>query len=221
MTYIYKSSTVSLKKVGSDWDLTVEWEGKKRRFWINFPFPLLKIINQKMEGDIKKKFTIRASSIKTLESFLKENKGKVGYDGSLAMLYDLGNQMQALERFYLGIPFFSIADIIVVDDKHFFYLNDEKVYNFGNSGEIVIDQLHKKSPFISPEISKINKIPMKINFKSGFYSLAALVSYCLFATHVTPDTKVELLAPIYTTPLYWALIRMLVDDPHGRYYLII
>ena len=221
MTYIYKSSTVSLKKAGGNWDLTVEWEGKMKKFWINFPFPLLKIIDQKMEGDVKKKFTIKASSIKTLESFLKENGGKIGYDDSLTMLYDLGNQMQALERFYLGIPFFSIADIIVVNDKHFFYLNDEKVYNFGNSKEMVIDQLHTKSPFISPEISKINQIPMKINFKSGFYSLAALVSYCLFAAHITPDIKVEFLAPIYTTPLYWALIRMLVDDPQERYYLII
>lgn len=221
MTYIYKTSTVSLKKVGKDWDLTVEWEGKKRRFWINFPFPLLKIIDQKKEGDIKKVFTIRASRITTLESFLKEKKGKIGYDDSLAMLYDLGNQMQALERFYLGIPFFSITDIIVVDDKHFFYLNDEKVYNFGNNKEMVIDQLHKKSLFISPEMSKINKIPMNINFKSGFYSLAALVSYCLLMKHITLETKAELLAPVYTTPLYWSLIRMLEVDPINRFYLLI
>ena len=52
MTYIYKTSTVSLKKKGKNWDLTVEWEGDQRRFWINFPFPLLKIIKQEKVGDI-------------------------------------------------------------------------------------------------------------------------------------------------------------------------
>ena len=52
MTYIYKTPSVSLKKVAKNWELIVEWEGPKRRFWINFPFPLLKIIKQKKVGDM-------------------------------------------------------------------------------------------------------------------------------------------------------------------------
>jgi len=221
MTFVYKTSTVGLKKVGKDWDLTVEWEGPKRKFWINFPFPLLKIIKQEKIGDIRKTFKIRATSIKTLESFLKGNPKGVSYDTSLSMLYDLGNQLQSLERFYMAIPFVNISDIIVVDDRHFFYLNDDKVYDFGSDEEITIDKPHKKSPFISPEMIKINKIPMKLNFKSGLYSLAALISFCLVKSYVNIDNKYDILGPINTTTLYYALIRMLERNPNDRFYLII
>ena len=221
MTYIYKTSTVSLKKKGKNWDLTVEWEGDQRRFWINFPFPLLKIIKQEKVGDIKKTFTIHAKSIQTLQSFLKRHSDGLGYTTCLSMLYDLGNQMQSLERFFMTVPFLDISDIIVVDDKHFFYLNDNKVYNFGNDGIITVDQPHKKSPFISPEMEKLNKIPMKLNFKSVFYSLAALVTYCLTNTYVDDENKKEVLAPIYTTTLYYALMRLLEVEYENRFYLII
>ena len=221
MTYIYKTPSVSLKKVAKNWELIVEWEGPKRRFWINFPFPLLKIIKQKKVGDIKKIFTISAKSIVPLRVFLKKHPKGLAYDSCLSMLYDLGNQMQALERFYMGIPFFDISDIIVVDNKHFFYLNDDKVYNFGINKEIVIDKPHKKSPFISPEMARINKITMKLNFKSGFYSLAALVSFCFTQAYVNNDNKKQLLAPIFTTTLYYALLRMLETESADRFYLII
>lgn len=221
MTYIYKTSSVSLKKAGKNWELTVNWEGAKRRFWINFPWPLLKIIKQTKIGDIKKEFTIAAESIVPLNVFLKKHSNGLNYDNCLEMLYDLGNQMQSLERFYMGIPFFDLSDIIVVDNKHFFYLNDNKVYNFGNNKQIVVDQPHKKSPFISPEMAQLNKIPMKLNFKSGFYSLAAMISFCLTLQYITFDNKEHLLAPIYTTTLYYALMRMLDEDPVNRFYLII
>ena len=140
------------------------------------------------------------------------------------MLYDLGNQLQTLERFYLGIPFISLSDIIVVTNNnklHFFYLNDEKAHNISSSQIMIIDSPHKKSPFISPEMEKNNKLPMELNFKSGFYSLASMVTYCLFNKYVTQQNKDEVLAPIYTSTLYWALDRMLVDKPGNRFYIII
>ena len=221
MTYVYRTSSVSLKKVGKNWELTVEWEGSKRRFWINFPWPLLKIIKQKKIGDMKKEFTIAANSIVPLSIFLKKYSKGLNYDNCIAMLYDLGNQMQSLERFYMGIPFFDLSDVIVVDDKHFFYLNDNKVYNFGNTEQIIVDQPHKKSPFISPEMTQLNKIPMKLNFKSGFYSLAAMISFCITLQYITLDNREQLLAPIYTTTLYYALMRMLENRPVDRFYLII
>lgn len=221
---IYKSSTVTLKKTGKDWDLTVNWEGNKRRFWINFPFPLLKIIAQEKVDDTKKRFTIKAENIQLLSTFIKKRNNRVDYNNALYMLYDLGNQLLTLERFYLGIPFLSLHDIIVVENKdkiHFFYINDEKVYNISSSKLMVVDTPHEKSPFLSPEMKKSNKLPITLNFKSAFYSLASLVTFCLFNKHVTLENKDDLLAPIYTSALYWALMRMLIDKPENRFYMII
>ena len=59
MKVVYnKNNTILEKNQKNQWNLSVEWEGENRKFWLNFPFYLLKIIDQKKEGDIVKKFTI-------------------------------------------------------------------------------------------------------------------------------------------------------------------
>ena len=65
------------------------------------------------------------------------------------------------------------------------------------------------------------KKPGKISYKSSFYSLASLVIFCMLNTIVTEDNKNDVLAPIYTSKLYWAVLRMLEKNPNDRFYLII
>ena len=72
---------------------------------------LLKIIKQTKAKDSYKQFTIKAKSIKSLAFFLKEKRNRLSYDNGIEMLFDLGNQLQSLERFYMGIPFMDINDI--------------------------------------------------------------------------------------------------------------
>ena len=220
---IYHTKTVNLEKRNKDeWTLTVDWHGPMRKFWTNFPFPLLRIISQDKVSDVRKRFVLKAESVKTLATFLKERKNRINYDDALAFLYDVGNQLKSLERFYLAVPFIDVNDIIVVDDKHYFYLNDQKVFGFGgSSGLVEIDRPYKKSPFFSPEFKNISSLPASISYKSGFYSLAVLISYCMLNEYIKNDDKQEILAPIYTTELYWALMRMLQKDPQDRFYLII
>ena len=221
MTVVYHNNQTKLEKEGKDtWNLTVNWEGETKKFWINFPFPLLKIIKQEKVKDRYKQFTIKAKSVKTLATFLKENKNHLSYDRSIEMLFDLGNQLQSLERFYMAIPFIDINDIIVVDEKHYFYLNDSKLLDIKNN-KIDIDEPYKKSLFFSPELDNLKQIPTSINYKSGFYSLASLVVFCMLDDKVTEDNKNVIMSPIYTSKLYWALMRMLERDPSDRFYLII
>ena len=42
----------------------------------------------------------------------------------------------------MGIPFLDIKDIIVVDDKHYFYLNDSKLIDIKNN-QLEIDEPYK------------------------------------------------------------------------------
>ena len=39
--------------------------------------------------------------------------------------------------------------------------------------------------------------------------------------NITEDNRDDVLAPIYTSKLYWAVLRMLEDNPNDRFYLII
>ena len=222
MLVVYHNNQTKLEKKSKDtWNLTVNWEGPTKKFWINFPYPLLKIIKQPNNiNDSYKQFTIKAESVKSLASFLKEKKNHLSYDSSIEMLFDLGNQLQSLERFYMGIPFMDINDIIVVDEKHYFYLNDNKLLDIKNN-KLDIDEPYKKSLFFSPELDNIKQLPTSISYKAGFYSLASMVVFCMLDDKITEDNKNAVMAPIYTSKLYLALMRMLEKDPSDIFYLII
>ena len=222
MKIIYnKNNTKLQQKSKNQWFLSVEWEGENRKFWLNFPFHLLKIVEQKKEGDLIKKFTIKADNVTTLKELLKKHKNKLPYELCMELLYNIGNQIQTLERFYLGIPYIDLDDIIVVNEKTFLFLNSDKLIDI-KSQQIEIDQPIKKSMFFSPELQQIKKIPANISYKSSFYSLGSLIVFCYYHRKLDMNIEVSLqIKSLYTSKLYWSLLRLLEKDTSKRHYLII
>ena len=222
MKIIYKNDKTKIEKISKEkFYFFVEWQGENRKFWLNFPFNLLKITEDKDKNELVKRFTIKASSIYTLKEFLKLNNNKLPYNLAMELLYHIGNQLQTLERFYLGIPIIEIDDIIVVDEKKFIFINDKKIIEIKKQ-EIEIDEPIKKSEFISPELSKIKKLPTSVSYKSSFYSLGLLTIFCFLNIKIDEKSDIdEILSIIMNTKLYWALLRLLNKNPKDRNYLII
>ena len=222
MKIVYnKNNTKLQQKSKNQWFLSVEWEGENRKFWLNFPFHLLKIVEQKKEGDLIKKFTIKADNVTTLKELLKKHKNKLPYELCMELLYNIGNQIQTLERFYLGIPYIDLDDIIVVNEKTFLFLNSDKLLDI-KSQQIEIDQPIKKSLFFSPELQQIKKIPANISYKSSFYSLGSLIVFCYYHRELDMNSEISLqIKSLYTSKLYWSLLRLLEKDTSKRHYLII
>ncbi len=225
MTIIYKNDNVILKKLKKkkEYELTANWEKNIKTFWVNFPFPYLKIINEENnEKTGEKKYILYADSITLLTEWIKNNKED--YTVGIKLLYDIGNQMQTLEGFNLAIPFLDTDDIIVVEKEeslHFIYLDDEKVYSFNLQNELEINKFHTKGKYLSPEMIKINKLPMKVHYKSGLYSLASIVTSNLLSKDINEKNKKNILEQLYPTQIFWTLKRMLETEPSDRYYLII
>ena len=73
---------------------------------------------------------IKASSVMPLTKFLlkKENKQGVSFDVILHFIGNIGNQLTFLKNQGFSIPFFSLEDIIVVDEIVFAFVNNEKVF---------------------------------------------------------------------------------------------
>ena len=222
MKIVYnKNNTKLQQKSKNQWFLSVEWEGENRKFWLNFPFHLLKIVEQKKEGDLIKKFTIKADNVTTLKELLKKHKNKLPYELCMELLYNIGNQIQTLERFYLGIPYIELDDIIVVNDKTFLFLNSNKLLDI-KSQQLEIEQPIKKSIFFSPELQEIKKIPANISYKSSFYSLGSLIVFCYYHKQLDMNSEISLqIKSLYTSKLYWSLLRLLEKDTSKRHYLII
>ena len=176
---IYQLNKIVIKKKKKgEYELRVPWESDQKKFWLHFPFPLLKITSSTLLKQADKIFQIRAKSIQTLPQLLARKGGQLSYDDCMNVLYDVGNQLRALEGFHMAIPYIDVKDIVVVDDKHFFYMDAEKILSI-ESGHIAITVPYKESYFFSPEFKKISGIPTQIHFMSGFYSLGALVCYCI------------------------------------------
>jgi len=222
MKLVYnKNNTKLQQKSKNQWFLSVEWEGENRKFWLNFPFHLLKIVEQKKEGDLIKKFTIKADSIITLKELLKKHKNKMPYELCMELLYNIGNQIQTLERFYLGIPYVDLDDIVVIDEKTFLFLNSDKLIDI-KSQQLEIVQPIKNSMFFSPELQEIKKIPAEISYKSSFYSLGSLIVFCYYNKELDMNTEIDIqIRSLYTSKLYWSLLRLLEKDTSKRHYLII
>jgi hypothetical protein len=216
------SKTKIEKKSKNTFVITINFKGPNKKFWVNFPWSLFKIIKKEDIGN-ERQFTIEASSIQTLPQFLAHKKGTMDYNETLQMFIDIGNQIRSLERFDMGIISLDIEDIIVVDNKHFLFIEEKKIEKIHN-GKFKVTKLIKKNKFSSPEFQKMDSIPSQISFKSSYYSLAALVIFGLTKKYLISDTWKEnksILDAISQSKLYWSLERSLANNPQNRYYLVI
>ena len=225
MTVIYRTENVSIRKEKkSKYLLRVnDWE-KYKIFWVNFPFTHMKVTKDKKGGAAGeyREFTIHAESIQTLAQVMKGTRDLLTYDIAMTLLADVGNQLRALERFGLAVPYISEHDIVIVNGKRFLYMGDYMTLKVVE-GSIPIEKPYTKGEFSSPELLTTTQIPARISSKAQLYSLGALVAWALTGNTPKADGKdyERVLDRLYATKLFWALQRCLAVDPADRYCLII
>lgn len=221
MKVIYHNDKTKIEqKNKKHWNFFMELNESNKKFWLNFPYELLKIIDEKKEGANQKKMTVEAESVMPLKKLLKKHDKKLPYHMCMELLFNIGNQIQTLESLDIGIAFIDLDDIIVINETTFLFINDKKIMNIKNN-QIVIDTPLKKNMFFSPELKLIKKLPTKISYKSSFFSLGLIIAFCYFNFNLDGKEIKKKLRPIMTTKLYWALLRLLEQNPRDRYYLII
>ena len=223
MVLIYKDNQIIItKKNKNAFKINIKnWDGKYKKFWVNFPFSLMKIIEKKGDQDKTKEYTIKAEKLEMLDDLIKKQK-TLDYNDCLSLMYDIGNQIQSLEMFNMGIPFLKLSDILVVDNLHYFIINTDRILPVVNK-KITITTPYKRTRFFSLELQQIHTIPSHIHWKSAYYSLASLVITCLTGKVLMQEksSPEEILDKLYATKLYWTLMRCLEQDPKDIYYLII
>ena len=111
-----------------------------------------------------------------------------------------------------------MKDIIVVDNKTYFFINQQNVFTIDSQKAMTISTPIPKT-FCAPEICKIKTLPVTIQYQAGLFSIAALTTFALTNSE-NPDYKVNL-ESIWQTPLYWALMRCLDPIPDSRVFLLI
>jgi len=209
---------------------------KYNDFWDSIP------LGEIFERKTKKEIFFNASKVTTLKNFMKKKSDKMTYNDCFNFFKSLSKQLRALEKKNLVILFFSISDIIVIDEKLFLCVNEAHILKIENE-QIIIDKPYQNNGFFSPELEEISNLPATISYKSGLFSLASMAVFLLnkkkltkkeieagfyWKTQAPPNqtnehlsNKVLLLDLIYNTELYWVLERCLNKNPEDRHYYFI
>ena len=185
---------------------------------------------------------IKASSIMPLTNFLvkKENKQGVSFDIILHFIGNIGNQLTFMKNQGFSIPFFSLDDIIVIDEIVFAFVNNDKVFKIENDSIsglrniITIDYpiiYDAQTSFIPPNIGFRDsncegdldmKLPINVHFSAAFYSLAQICVYVFLRKKIKDQDDYEKEAfPFIYTSLYWCLKRCLDKDESRRILLYV
>ena len=172
--------------------------GNKSAFWNEFPS---KVESKKM----KKGVAISIKNAKLLEDT------RLDYHESMKLFTNIANQMLSLEQKGWMIPYFSPQDILLLKDGTYAYIGVNKIIR----GE-EIDLTLGKGEFLSPEITDVKAF--EVNKRSGWYSLAALVTFYLTGKKNNP---LKHLQTIYGTKLYWTLSRCLEEKAEDRSLLVL
>ena len=177
--------------------------------------------------DDYKSITFQALSVKTLPQYLSylkntQNNNTLDIKNSLKMIFYLSNQLKYLinneeKCFYRYNP----NKLLIIDETKFMYLSNEDLLKIEpETKNIEINTVISLDWFVSPEILKITSIPERVNYKTIYYSLGALIIYSLYSINILDVSneleQIEQIEQIKGTKLYYFLKRCLNKTIENR-----
>ena len=209
---IIDNNLCSLFQTGKySYELFIKGENSKPIYW-----SLIKtnIIKGAFYNSEEKMLYFTAETVATIDK--KDIIKKISDAKCIKMIDTLTQQIKYLEQINYAFYGHNVSDILVINDDIFININANTLLPITNNS-ITFLYPFEKPYFLNPEIRMITRLPSKIHFKSGYYSLAALIIYCLLNEDIQDLKDEEVLHPIFYTKIYWFLKRCL----HKRILLLI
>lgn len=156
---------------------------------------------------------IDSESIISVKDYLTKHT-YMSYDQVEQMILHLGNQLFILSENKLGLLFFSLDDIIIIDEIYFFISDLKHMVPMNKKEQLCLNfplKMEGEDMFLSPELLNVTTLPIITTITSTYYSLALLCIRCLA---LRPSA-----VTIKHTKMYYFLERCLQTDPNERYFL--
>jgi hypothetical protein len=195
----------------------------------------------------------KATRVESLKQFIekmhdindKDNKNMDGliYTLVLKLLADVGTLLQhAMSEYGRAIPFFSLEDIIVIENENenattteeqttfdFVFINGEKLLQTSReTNALRVDvplQVNKHTSFLPLELaeSELKHLPINVTATSWLYSLSSLCIYALlnYKFKNGEDDIERIGRPFLHTSLYFCLKRCMKTKPEKRVLLYV
>ena len=195
----------------------------------------------------------KATRVESLKQFIEKmhdkNMNGLIYTLVLKLLADVGTLLQyALSEYGRAIPFFSLEDIIVIENEaastteeptfDFVFINGEKLLQISrdretktnkcNNRALRVDvplQVNKQTSFLPLELSEseLKHLPINVTATSWLYSLSSLCIYALlnYKFKNGEDDIERIGRPFLHTSLYFCLKRCMKTKPEKRVLLYV
>lgn len=175
----------------------------------------------KRDQEAEASISFTAETVKPLSILLK--KGKLTNQETIKMIHDLSNQIAYLETNLLAFYGYDLDDILVINQDTFFIASIKCMKKIDKTKCIYFYNPIDIPYFSNPELNELTKLPAKIDYRSSYYSLGALILFCSTNIYIFSELKKtdSILLPIYYTKLYWFLRRCFLEDCKRRILLFI
>ena len=182
------------------------------------------LLREKCSVQSNNRLKFLAGKVCTLEKYLSEHK-TFTMDLCLPLLFNLEAQNQfLLENESCCIFSIQLKDILVIDDSTFIFTNPSYIKEVDCNGILSFNSPFSRTEFCSPEILALKQIPASVTRKTFYYSLGALLIYCITKCKsylVAGDVDLECLKSIRKTKLYWTILRLVCLEPSKRSFLYV
>ena len=188
----------------------------------------------------------KATRVESLKQFIEKihdkNMDGLIYTLVLKLLADVGTLLQyAMSEYGRAIPFFSLEDIIVIENAattttttteeptfDFVFINGEKLLQISRENALRVDvplQVNKQTSFLPLELAEgeLKHLPMHLTKTSWLYSLSSLCIYALlnYKFKNGEDDIERIGRPFLHTSLYFCLKRCMKTKPEKRVLLYV
>lgn len=160
----------------------------------------------------------------TLKEQLSKQHNRLHVPQCQQLISDIHEQMMLINNHNMGVAYFEIDDIVIIENKYYF-INDKKIIYMKDNKLLInkmIDNTIMFLPYeLNPENSTIS-LPISIHYNSYIYSLGLLALFCLFNTEFkTHYDALNVLNQIVGIELYWCILRCLEINSKKRKILFI
>lgn len=162
----------------------------------------------------KNNINIGSVVVEGLENYTGKSENELIYK----FIYDIGSQILLLKDMNIGIKYFSLSDIVIINENIFLFNNYDKLYKLLEKidrdvpsfthGTFEIDISSKNTDFIPIELKSKSKY---VYFTGAYYSFAKLLLY-FFQINIED---------IQYTSLYFFCKRCLEKNPEDRTFLFV
>lgn len=168
-----------------------------------------------------KTIEITAKSVVSLDKFLLDFPDeKITYDYAYLFSHNLVKQLLYLEKRKQTVSAFSISDFLVIDNSFLVFINHKKILDIQDNFIEILTPYNKNSNtfFITKQMKDNQDLPLKLEYKNVYISLAYLIIYMMYGKHnYEHNDNLLLISNLFGTKLYYFLELCLAENEKNRH----